>query len=263
MNEQPAYPPDGVWHFNNWPETYQDVLKRLCQRVEKLFELPACRLCRYFASAGDGWDGYFVRESGRYYRGMHIPLSSSGCLPPGLAEYFYARRRGPMTGNEPPRTLAEAKFDALIYIRHSTCDDKTGSAITYAHELQHVVQHARFPQLGKVNQVLRKSHKLQEIDIPSEQDANIISKRIAELICGAANVREFAEKQISAMEQAYKTGEAGASAHRVRWEFFRDISSCDISTETLLLAPRFKKELHEAGIDIDRPGWFEDRLISA
>jgi len=116
--------------------------------------------------------------------------------------------------------------------------------------------------LGKVNEILRKSGKLQEIDIPSEQDANIISKRIAELICGAMNVREFAEKQISVMEQAYKTGEAGACAHKVRWEFFRDISSCDVSAETLLLAPRFKKELLEAGIDIDRPGWFEDRLIS-
>jgi hypothetical protein len=75
MNEQMTCQPDKGWNFNNCAENERAILKPLCQRIEKLFELSARRPYRYFASVGDGWDDYFVRESRScYYRGMHIPF---------------------------------------------------------------------------------------------------------------------------------------------------------------------------------------------
>src|SRR5271155_4716300 len=95
---------------------------------------------------------------------------------------------------------AEQAFDNLIYIRHSTCLDlNTGFVTTYAHELQHFIQHGTMPRLHSVNDVLY--HNLRRLepssivtDVPSEREANIVSKRVAEKICGVEDVRRFAEE---------------------------------------------------------------------
>jgi len=126
-------------------------------------------------------------------------------------------------------------FADLIYIRHSTCLDPTGCVITYAHELRYVVQHDQFPRLMKATSALRGKLKeflnaATELAIPAERDANIVSKQVAEDVCGVQAVRKFAEQQVVWM----KAG--GGLAHRQRWEFFRDVPSsttCDWVNETV------------------------------
>jgi hypothetical protein len=133
-------------------------------------------------------------------------------------------------------------------------------AVTYAHELQHFVQNYRLPELVKVNKVLRRILAL-ENDIPAERDANIKSKRVAEIIFGAAKVREFSEKLIKTMKLDYMTGVADACKHKVKWEFFRDISpsySCDVKVETLLLVEKHKGAFADSGLDVNQPGLLGD-----
>ena len=257
MTEQSVCQHDRGWNFNNWPENERAILKQLCQRIEKLFELPACRLYRHFASEADDWHRHFSNNYGRYYRGVHVPSSEFGYLPPELRKHLSPIQRRNKTGNEPP------EFDNVVYIRDSTCTDRAGCAITYAHELQHIVQHARFPKLMKVNSVLRQNlgpwdPTATQADIPVERDAIITSKCVAETIFGPSRVREFADKQIKSMELAYKTGEAKARNQKVKWEFFLNPRHCDLKAETLLLAQKHKKELGDLGIDVDEPGFLDD-----
>jgi hypothetical protein len=61
---------------------------------------------------------------------------------------------------------------------------------------RHFIQHGCTPRLLHVNRVLFYEPKNFEptatvIDIPSEKDANIVSKRIAELVCGVDTVPAF------------------------------------------------------------------------
>ena len=98
---------------------------------------------------------------------------------------------------------------------------------TYAHELQHFVQHGHTPTLSAVNLVLYRNLKDFEpniiaIDIPHEREANIVSKRVAERIFGVDAVREYAEGQIQFMEGG------GAMEQKARWVFFRDVPSATV-----------------------------------
>lgn len=227
-------PSDRSWNFNGSAEN-ESTFKPLCQQVEKNFLLPARRLCRYFATADDA---YLRTRYGTYFRGFHVPVLGSGDLPEDLRRCFF----------HPPEDIPESAtfdeqiaFDNLIYIRHSTCADATSLVTTYAHESQHFVQHGNAPRLLAVNEALRKKLKTFEptaiaSDIPSEKEANIKSKQVAELVCGSEAVRVFAEEQTRLMEQA------GEQDERARWVFFRDVPSStkyDLLEETLLLVERW------------------------
>jgi hypothetical protein len=54
------------------------------------------------------------------------------------------------------------------------------------------------------------------IDIPTEREANIVSKRVAEKVCGVEAVKKFAEERVRFMD------ERGNHEERDRWIFFRD-----------------------------------------
>ena len=148
-------------------------------------------------------------------------------------------------------------FDNLIYIRRSTCTDTTGLVETYAHESQHFVQCGNTPRLWAVNNVLYWNLKKFEptmiaTDIPSEREANIVSKRVAEIVCGAEAVRVFADEQVRLME------EAGEHDEKARWVFFRDVPSSTkyaLLEATLPLVQKYKKSL-DFGIDVDQPEWW-------
>jgi hypothetical protein len=242
---------DGGWHFNG-SATNETVLKPLCQQVEKLFELPSRRLCRYFAV----WDDpYFARDNiiGPHYRGFHVAFDREQVkeLPLYLSECFFVPENeiGKHDWNCPYEELVA--FDDLIYFRDSTCLDPTGCVITYAHELQHLVQQDHHPRLMQVNRMLRRILK-REIDIPAEVEANIASKRIAEVVCGLEAVRKFAEKEIRRME------EMGAGEKKVRWEFFLNIPSStvyDFVNNTLMLVQEHKAHL-DFGMDVNKSEWW-------
>jgi hypothetical protein len=245
------------WNFNNSAKN-ESILKPLCQAVEQHYQLPARRLYRYFAT----WeDPAFINapELGPQFRGFHIRFERQlmAKLPLYLRECFFRPEDelGRLEPDCPYENLVA--FDDLIYIRHSTCLDPTGCAITYAHELRHVVQQDQFPRLMKATSSLRGRLKdflntATEIDIPVERDANIISKRVAEQVCGVQAVRRFAEQQVMWM----RTG--GGLAHKQRWEFFRDVPSptaYDWVNETVRLVESYKGRI-DTGMDVSEPQWW-------
>jgi hypothetical protein len=227
---------DPAWNFNN-TKANEDKLKPLCLQVESHFVLPPKRLCRYFATSDDK---YLRARNGEHYRGFLVPYSSRQSLPIYLLKCFFDESKSDAPFDE---TVA---FDYLIYIRDSTCrDDQVGFVTTYAHELQHFVQHGFTPSLSSVNSVVYQNLKRLEpnaiaTDIPHEREANIVSKRVAETVCGIDVVRAYAERQVMLMERA------GASDERARWVFFRDIPSSttyDLVQETLLLVEKYSSVL--------------------
>lgn len=148
-------------------------------------------------------------------------------------------------------------FDNLIYIRRSTCDDSTGLVECYAHELQHFVQYRRTPRLWAVSTVLYQKVKGLEsastvIDIPTEREANIVSKRVCERICGVESVKRFAEERVHFMD------ECGQHEERDRWIFFRDTPSStpfNLLDATLPLVEKYKGVL-DFRMDLDKPEWW-------
>jgi hypothetical protein len=235
------------WNFNCSAEN-EATLRPLCQEAEKHFQLPTGRLYRYFARTEDP---ILLQMRGEHYRGFYCHISERNWLPTYLSHCFF---RPDYAGDTYEDMIA---FDDLIFIRHSTCFDPTGCVLTYAHELQHFVQHGHAPRLLRVNNALYQNIKRFEptataSDIPSEREANIVSKRVAEAVCGADAVRVFAEKQVRLME------ELGNSEQLDRWVFFRDIPSStnyDLLGCTLHLVERYKTRI-DFGVNVDQPEWW-------
>jgi len=103
---------------------------------------------------------------------------------------------------------AKRLFDYVIYLHGSTCVDRVGLTMTFAHELQHFVQqHGSAQRLWAENQLIktlittlpegeRTALGLMWSDIPIEREARIVSKRTAETLFGAEPVRQFIEQRI-------------------------------------------------------------------
>lgn len=238
------------WNFNG-SVANESALRPLCEKVDRYFKLPVRSHYRYFAVPNDEIDDRFIAENaGEYYRGLHVPLSGTddvcrylvnSCLPPGrLGDY-----------------------DNLVFIRHSTCLDATGCVITYAHEMEHIVQEQRFPRLLKVTSALRRDlwqfkQNPTEIDLPVEVDANIISKRVGELVCGADAVEKFGVEQLKGMTVA------GVDAQIKRWEFFVATpwtTAYDWVQETIELVNMYRGKMN-FGIDVDAPSWWHGPLTT-
>ena len=245
---------DQSWIFNGSAENEAD-LKPLCQQIEAQFQLPTNRrLCRYFARFDDTW---LLQCIGENFRGVHIPYSARR-ISPELQRHFFHEQIGFSSNVTFEETIA---FDNLIYIRASTCADKTGFVTTYAHELQHFVQHGTMPRLWTVNNALYGNLKRLEpssiaTDVPSEREANIVSKQVAEVVCGVEEVRRFAEDRVSFM------GRMSEGDEKARWEFFRDVPTSikyDYQADTLRLVEKYKAVL-DFGIDLNQPEWWSGRL---
>jgi len=246
MNAQK--PADRSWIFN-YSSAKETTIKQLCQRVEEYFQLPPRRLCRYFADADDPC---LITMNHPHFRGFHAPISDRCKLPIDLQRCFCH----PAEDSREGATFAEmVAFDNLIYIRRSICADTTGLVETYAHELQHFVQHGNTPRLWVVNRKL--CHNLKRFkptaiptDIPYEAEANIVSKCVAEKICGVETVMAFAEEQVRLMD--------GDQEQKSRWIFFRDVPSSmeyDLREKTLAMVEEYKTQL-DFGIDVDQPEWW-------
>lgn len=238
------------WNFNG-SVANESTLRPLCEKVDRYFKLPvrSHRHYRYFAVPNGGIDDRFLAEKvGEYYRGLHVPLSGTddvclylinSCLPAG----------------------SHRDYDNLVFIRHSTCLDATGCVISYAHEMEHILQEQRFPKLLKVTSVLRRDlwrfkQNPTEIDLPVEVDANIISKRAGELVCGADPVEKFGVEQLRSLRIA------GVDAQTKRWEFFVATSSStdyDWVQETIGLVDLYRGKMN-FGIDVDTPSWWHGPL---
>jgi len=239
------------WNFNHSAEN-ESKLRPLCEQVEQHFELPAGRLYRYFARTDDP---SLSQIHGEHYRGFYCHISERNWLPTYFYHFLY---RPDYVGDTFEDALA---FDDLIFVRHSTCADIVGCAITYAHELQHFVQHGSTPRLLRANNALYQNwRKFEEtvtaIDVPSEREANIVSKRVAEAVCGTDAVRSFAEKQVRLMQEL-----GNPEQQLQKWIFFRDVPSStpyDLAKNTLPIVERFKTliNFNEFGLKVDQPDWW-------
>lgn len=238
------------WNFNG-STANESTLRPLCQEIESHFDLPAKRLYRYFAVEDDA---YLAGVMGRHFRGFHIPLSGRNDLPEYLRDCFFR----PFEECHLAMTFEQmVAFDNLIYVRHDTCSDSVGCVITYAHELQHFLQHGHTPRLWAVNSALYNNlgafdATATPIDIPHEREANIISKQVAEKICGEEAVRKYAEQQIRFMEVANEPAQAA------RWVFFRDVPSTteyDVLAATVPLVEKYKGRI-DFRVDVDQPEWW-------
>ena len=234
------------WRFNDSVEN-ENRIKPLCQEIEKHFQLPSLRLLRFFAVTDYPELSFFGN-----YRGFHASYSAN-CFSPFPMDVF--KSFYPQFSEGISR---ERIFDNVIYIRASTCSENTGLVLTYAHELQHFVQYGTLPRLHHVNGILYWNLKSVEptaiaTDVPNERDANIVSKRVAEIVCGSDAVQEFANTQINKMMQL-----AGEYRERDRWIFFRDVSSTapyDWVSDTLRLVEKYNGQI-DFRIDMNRPDWW-------
>ena len=247
---RPVAPQQDGWNFNG-SATNEAALKPICQEVEKHFALPTRRPYRYFAVEDDS---DLAAMMGAHFRGFHIPFSGRNDLPEYLRDCFFR----PFEEYNATMTFEQmVAFDNLIYVRYDTSSDSVGCVLTYAHELQHFVQHAHTPRLWAVNSALyhnlgRFDSTATPIDIPQEREANSVSKRVAEKVCGAEAVRKYAEAQIRFMEDANEPAQAA------RWTFFRDVPSSadyDVLGATLPFVQKYKDQI-DFGIDVNQPNWW-------
>jgi len=245
---------DRSWVFGS-PEI-EAALKPLCRRVEAEFDLPADKFCRYFA---DSDDPCLVGNPrlGHHFRGFHATVAARNTLPRYLFDCFFFPLEMFILREKSPTFEEMVAFDTLIYIRQNTCNDKTGLVECYAHELQHLVQRKRTPRLHAVNGVLYENLKRLEptttvVDIPTEREANIVSKRAAESVCGVEAVTVFADAQAQLMEKI------GEYEQRDRWIFFRDTPSStpfNLLDATLPLVQKHKAVL-DFGMDVSADRWW-------
>ncbi len=102
-------------------------------------------------------------------------------------------------------------FDSVIYLRHRTCQSVVGTVITLAHELTHVRQYGfRYKVYRAVDCVkaVYRGPDLAPWCLPTEYQAQRISKRVASSILGNDEVTAYANKQI---KQRFDPA---------KWEFF-------------------------------------------
>ncbi len=132
-------------------------------------------------------------------------------------------------------------IDDLIYLYGSTCVDEVGLTMTLAHELQHAIQHCRARKLWAANSLIhgleRKTIdavKIKWADIPTELEARIVGKRVAECFFGERRVTEYVDRRIAERITANDLDD---------WQFIRTLmpsSSVDLVRSTQFLFERLK-----------------------
>jgi hypothetical protein len=244
----------------------QEKLMPLCVEVLKHFDFLKERIDCFFAVSEDD---YLTQRNGRHFRGFQIYYLGRLQLP----HYLFDRFFHPYDGHDPIPTFDEQlAFDHLIYIRNATSIDTTGFVLTLAHELEHVRQHWSAATISTANNllytnalVMRCSRHCTVVDVPSERDANIVSKRIGEIVCGAGAVKAFAEAQVEHFQGLAKSGDSVDESERVRWVFFRDVPSTTeydwlAATKSIIASCRqeiISKDLgRRYGLDFAKDEWW-------
>jgi hypothetical protein len=250
-------------------------LEPLCVRVLEHFQFPQ-RVYIYVADREDPDltnPNTLYYAGGKYFRGVHTPPEGMHLLPEYLKECVFRPDSELMWLEESPTFLEMLAFEHLIYIRQSTCADVTGFVLTLAHELQHVTQYIKTKTLLRANSLLYHqlarqidpATTLTAIDIPHEREANIVSKRITESVCGKDALEAFASKQIKLFAVLAKTGDSDAASEQFRWEVFQSIDTSapfDFQAETVRLFNQYRPQIvaldlgKHYGIDATKEQWW-------
>jgi len=207
-------------------EVLRTTRERLCLRVLDYFKVPQLRLLCYL---DDTNPEYLRKTVGAFLCGIHGPVVGSGHLPEYVTSLFFDYSTG------------DIAFDNFVYLCGFATETDIGTVITFAHELQHFVQYGWTRKIANANTILY--HNLLSFepaldakpwDIPSEREAMIVSKRIAQAILGADRVQEFTEAQIRARRDPAK------------WEFFGQLTAdtqYDLLKGTDTLVRKYRDQL--------------------
>lgn len=150
------------------------------------------------------------------------------------------------------------KADTVIYLRRRTCESAIGATITFAHEMTH------FKQYGLQYRAWQAERRIKEIytgapmapwRLPTENEAQLSSRKIAEAILGKDEVTAYAKDQI----------ERGLDPNK--WEFFLALDTQQpfdlfervdfwVREYKTTLIERFPKECEEDP-DFTKPSWWE------
>ena len=261
--------------FNGHKER-EEGLTPFCIAVLNEFDLSGLRLCIYVAESEDRSfaNPATLYYRGKYFRGSHVPPEGLHQLPDYLGSYIFRPDEELMWLDHVASFEEQLAIDHLIYVRDSTCVDTVGFVLTLAHELQHVTQYRRSRKLlaasallyHNLKRTLDPSTTLTAIDIPHEQEANIVSKRIAERICSADAVKRYAEEQIKQFTELSFAGEEDAASERIGWEFFKTSDASvpyDLAANTIPLFRRYIPQIiaHDLGrhygLDLTKQQWWD------
>jgi hypothetical protein len=132
-------------------------------------------------------------------------------------------------------------FDGVIYLHGSTSADQHGLIMTFAHELQHSIQYANVRRLWAENTLLNNLPEevfrplgLMTFDLPIEREARIISKQVAETLCGPDVISQYIKKKIA---------EATYEHDKLDWQFVSTLgpsTPCDLAADTHSLFKKFR-----------------------
>lgn len=194
--------------------------------------LPKDRLLCFFDD--EDWQA-FKEEVGKANRGFYKPIREDDhgrwgtYAPDYIIDCLFSR------------TKAQPVFDHFIYLHGSTCRNEVGLTMTCAHELQHFIQHSNMLTLWAANSLIQRSKsaiialELKAFDIPTEREARIVSKRVAENLFRAEDVREYIDSKIA---EPINTDDAAD------WKFVQGIDTStpyDLAAETKMIFQRLKR----------------------
>ena len=169
-------------------------------------------------------------------RGFHWPISDRTAFagwPQYVTQCIFV--------DDPTSFWYKRVFDHVIYLHGSTCVNRVGMTMTFAHELQHVIQRIQVPELLTANGLFRHLPKtllqsvgLQWSDIPTEREARAVAKEIAVTLHGSETVRQFLAERASAATDPIELADV---------QFIQELDTSTpylLRDETLALFARFK-----------------------
>jgi hypothetical protein len=210
-------------------EARRSAIEPVCRTVLEHFSLPSESVCCIFDDA-ERWE--FANQFGANFCGFFYPLGRYGMRavnwPCEIASHLSGLAQGKVF-----------KSQAVIYLRKATCDRNCGTAITFAHELEHLVQYGHHFKEWRANAWVEQVALPQMVnpkawDFPTEHDAQHVSKRVAEHVLGTNEVERYTTERIQSGDDPTK------------WEFFRTLNvseDYDFVGETRSLVERYRIEL--------------------
>jgi len=212
-------------------EQREDAARRVLDQFRDT--LLDCRPLCFFDD--EDWQG-FKLLMGEGNRGFHWPISDRTAFA-DWPEYI----TGCIFADDPTSFWYKRMFDHVIYLHGSTCANRVGMTMTFAHELQHVIQRIQVPDLLNANGLFRHLPKtvlqsvgLQWSDIPTEREARAVAKKIAVTLHGGEAVEQFLVERASTATDPIEL----ADVHFIR-ELDTSIPYV-LKDETLALFGRFK-----------------------
>ena len=189
----------------------------LAERVITAFgrPLPELRMLIYL----DESDCQNLRvDYGAANRGLHFPVKKSTVRQIRVPIPMYL-----LLNEQFADGTVTFAYDNAIYIYDSTCSDDVALTMSCAHEFQHFMQYGFKRQAWAANMLVLnlsmqtfRTLSFTWADIATEHEARIVSKRIAERICGEERVREYID---------LRRRQSANAADADDWEFVQSIDA--------------------------------------